>query len=357
MNTKFIQDIGDIDFNNLEVGDQFILVDDGFKDFDIHEIYWVTYNKNNYLYNMKHLMLRYSLQGVQSISRATDLIFNINGKTLLLDTAEEDFELFSNHDISTLFYQIDMNYIKNNRTGKLAAGKHRIFYYKLPLNGVELMIMYDESLNERFINQNTYFAIISPDFKFKVFNVACANEFIQYLIENTQDQGLIQFKSDIIDNLNYSIEDYIKGKSNSQFLNLLEDESKIPDKYFKPVFQKDNIRFFLDYRNKKDSLLVAYNNTITNFIGDSYRRILQALNDYYYVDSRFYPFTLDNEFMNINGNYIFEHVDCEGIMLTDKFGNIIYKTIIDGIAVAATIQEQNDLIDRKKTIDILTNKC
>ena len=363
LNTKIIGDINEINFNDVKVGDQYIVIKDD-SNFDSHDIYWVVYTKQNYLYHLRRLGLRYQSSDVKTFCNTNELIFNINNHKILINESEDYNDLFFNAGLSDLFNYIDMDYLKNNQTGKFVIGKHRLFYYKLPLDELELLILYDIQLNDQFIDKRFYFGIISAKFTFKVFNVQDPELFIKFLINNTNDQGLIQFKSDIIDKLDYNINDYIKGKDNSEFLNLLSVKDNnggtidkvLPDcnLYFKPIFQKDSIRFFLDYYNKSNKLIIAYNNSITSFVSENYQRIFKALNKYYYTDSSFYPFTENNDFMDKNDNYTFEHIDCEGLMLRNCFGEAIFKTIIDGIALNATTKERDDILDRKQTIDILT---
>ncbi len=360
MNTKILTtDIYDCNFLTFKEGDQCIYTEEN-EPYDIQHIYFITKVKYESLYFVKHIELFFKASKQILSSCEILLFFSINGDAVLINSTEADDDTELTHDnfFSTLFSNVDIYRFKtDDPVDFIDLQKRKIYTVKTKINDCELLLAYEITLNDKYMYKRFHYSLITSNYKFIVFKSIENPNLLDYLIEKTSDPQLIKFKNEIINTLNYSIEDYIKDKDNSKLISLLGDDS---EKYFKPIFEKDKFKIYLDYLNNLEEVVIEYNGVQTKFVANDYKRIIDAFNDYYYdsgnsdVYSGIYPLLTNPEFEDKNNDFSIEYNDCDGMIISDNSGGMHYRTILYGVLTKPTSKEKEDILNRKETFNTLT---
>jgi hypothetical protein len=83
-------------------------------------------------------------------------------------------------------------------------------------------------------------------------------------------------------------------------------------------------------------------------MGPEYKRISNCLNQFYHEGDIINPLTGDIMHGSI------KHEDSAGLIFTTSYGEF-YRTKLYGVLVECTTEEKNELIDRMKIVEALTN--
>lgn len=360
MGTQLINN-DEIDFKALKVGDQFLkTIPSGIYDSHVSSI--VSKALSKIWYQIRSLNINYEVNRSAYSDTKYNEYINIFDKTF--KTYGGPTEGFEIHYVSGMNGIIKGRLKNNKMLGSFSVIERDRpvynFFCAIPLENSFLVTVMEIQLEHPFIRKSIKFSIIDGiNYKMNSFRVEDnkINDFINFIENNISTPEFIRFKKEVIEGSMYTIHDYLNKADSSNFIKLFKEENARP--YLEPVYSKDGFELRINWDKNKAEVIGLYNGIPASFVSSDYSRIKEQLYEFYFDVigsgvSHVNPFT--GESVCQDWNVIYK--DAGGLIVEvfirqDK--RTYSYTKINDVYVHSIDNEANEIEDRKKMIQIMTN--